>query len=61
MVFGILLVVLVYYFNASAMLIDKSVLDISPAAGISIGIGSFIIAWVLYDLLCKSPLIKRGE
>src|SRR5829696_3621488 len=55
--FGLLFVV--YYFNASALLIDKNVLDISSLAGISIGIGSFVIAWIIYDLLCKSPLIKK--
>ena len=55
--FGLLFIV--YYFNASAQLIDKNVLDISPVAGISIGIGSFIVGWIIYDLLCKSPLIKK--
>lgn len=57
---GFCLMFVVYYFNASAMLIDKNILDITPLAGIGIGIGSFIVAWVLYDLLCKSPLIKKG-
>ena len=56
---GFCLLFVVYYFNASAFLIDKNVLDITPAQGILIGIGSFIIGWVLYDLLCKSPLIKK--
>jgi uncharacterized membrane protein len=55
--FGLLFVV--YYFNTSALLIDKNVLDISSSVAISIGIGSFIIAWMIYDLLCKSPLIKK--
>ena len=36
--FGLLFVV--YYFNASALLIDKNVLEISSLAAISIGIGS---------------------
>lgn len=57
---GCCLLFIVYYFNASAMLIDKNILDITPLAGIGIGIGSFIVAWVLYDLLCKSPLIKKS-
>ncbi|MCY7290862.1 MAG: urate hydroxylase PuuD [Ferruginibacter sp.] len=57
---GFCLLFVVYYFNASAMLIDKNVLNISPLAGIGIGISSFAVAWVLYDLLCKSPLIKKG-
>ena len=57
---GFCLLFVVYYFNASALLIDKNVLDISPMTGIGIGVGSFIIAWLLYDLLCKTPLIKKG-
>ena len=57
---GFCLLFVVYYFNATAMLIDKNVLNISPIAGIGIGVGSFAVAWILYDLLCKSPLIKKG-
>jgi uncharacterized membrane protein len=58
---GFSLLFIVYYFNASAFLIDKNVLDISPLAGIGIGVGSFVVAWILYDLLCKTPLVKRPE
>lgn len=57
---GFCLLFVVYYFNASAFLIDKNVLDISPVAGISIGIGSFIVAWFIYHIMCKTPLVKRG-
>ena len=57
---GFSLLFVVYYFNAKAMLIDKNVLDISSLTAISIGIGSFAIAWIFYDLLCKSPLIKKA-
>jgi len=56
---GFCLLFVVYYFNASALLIDKNVLDISPLTGIGIGVGSFVVGWVAYDLLCKSPLIKK--
>lgn len=56
---GFCLLFVVYYFNASALLIDKNVLDITPLTGISIGVSSFIIGWIMYDLLCKSPLIKK--
>jgi len=56
---GFCLLFVVYYFNASALLIDKNVLDITPLTGISIGVGSFAVAWIMYDLLCKSPLIKK--
>ncbi|HMI79982.1 MAG TPA: urate hydroxylase PuuD, partial [Ferruginibacter sp.] len=57
---GFCLLFVVYYFNASALLIDKNILDISPTTGIAIGVGSFIVAWIMYDLLCKTPLVKKG-
>lgn len=56
---GFCLLFIVYYFNASALLIDKNVLDISSSTGIAIGVGSFVVAWIVYDLLCKSPLNKK--
>jgi uncharacterized membrane protein len=56
---GFCLLFVVYYFNASAFLIDKNVLDISAGQGIAIGVGSFVIAWILYDVLCKSSLSKN--
>jgi uncharacterized membrane protein len=56
---GFSLLFVVYYFNAKAMLIDTSVLNLSTTAAVAIGVGSFVVAWVLYDLLCKSPLIKK--
>ena len=58
---GFCLLFVVYYFNASALLIDKNVLDIAPVTGILIGLGSFVIAWIIYDLLCKSFLIKKEK
>ena len=57
---GFCLLFIVYYFNAAALLIDKNVLDITPLTGIGIGVGSFIAAWFIYDLLCKSPVGKKG-
>jgi uncharacterized membrane protein len=56
---GFSLLFVVYYFNARAFLIDTNVLDISVPIAVSIGIGSFIVAWFLYDLLCKTPLVKK--
>jgi uncharacterized membrane protein len=56
---GFSLLFVVYYFNARAFLIDTNVLDISVLTAVSIGIGSFIVAWLMYDLLCKTPLVKQ--
>ena len=57
---GFCLLFVVYYFNASAIMIDKNVADITPLTAIGIGLGSFIIAWIIYDLLCKTALVKKG-
>lgn len=56
---GFCLLFVVYYFNASAFLIDKNVLDISATEGILIGVSSFVVAWIIYDQMCKSSLIKN--
>ena len=56
---GFALLFIIYYFNASAMLIDTNVMKLSTAQAIGISIGSFIAGWILYDLLCKSPLRKQ--
>lgn len=56
--FGLLFII--YYFNASATMIDANVLKLSTTAAVGISIGSFIVAWLLYDLLCKSPLVKKA-
>src|SRR5687768_8812396 len=42
--FGLLFII--YYFNASAMMINKEKLDISALAAIGISIGSFVIGWI---------------
>ena len=56
---GFALLFIVYYFNAQAMMIDKSVADLSGMQAIGIGLGMLAIGWVVYDLLCKSPLGRR--
>ena len=56
---GFALLFIIYYFNASAMMIDNNVLQLNTAQAIAISIGSFIVGWLLYDMLCKSPLRKQ--
>ena len=57
---GFSLLFVVYYFNASAFLIDANMLNISPVAAVAIGIGSFVVAWLVYHLLCKTSLVYKG-
>lgn len=56
---GFVLLVIVYYLDAKVYLIDPEVLNISSDKAIAIGIGSLFIGWIVYDLLCKSPLSKK--
>jgi uncharacterized membrane protein len=55
---GFCMLFIVYYFNAKAMLIDDTVLKLTSFQAIGIAIGSLIIGWVVYDVLCKTPLAK---
>jgi len=56
---GFSLLFIVYYFNASAMMIDKSVADLSQWQAIGIGLGSLAFGWIVYDTLCRSPLGQK--
>jgi len=56
---GFSLLIVVYYMDAKSFLLDPQVADISTATAVMIGIGSMVLGWVVYDVLCKSPLIKK--
>ncbi|ALU90429.1 transmembrane protein [Herbaspirillum rubrisubalbicans M1] len=56
---GIAMLLIVYYFNASAMMVDKSVADLSGLQAVGVGIATLVLGWIVYDLLCRSPLGKR--
>ncbi len=56
---GFSLLTIVYYFNASAMMIDRSVADLAVWQAVAIGLATLVSGWVVYDVLCRSPLGKR--
>ena len=51
---GFSLLVVLYYFNAETYLIDPSVADLSKGAAIAISLSGLVLAWVVYDLLCRA-------
>ncbi len=51
---GFALLVVLYYFDASARLIDPSVADLDDWAAIALSIGGLALAWVVYDVLCRT-------
>jgi uncharacterized membrane protein len=56
---GFAMLFIVYYFNASAMMVDKSVADLSGLQATGVGLGTLAIGWAVYDLLCRSKLGQR--
>ena len=53
---GFALLAIVYYAGADLYLIDVEVWDTSVEIAVLASIASLIAAWVIYDLLCRSPL-----
>ena len=53
---GIFLLGLVYFIGAEMYLIDRSVADLTVAAAVGSAVAFIVGGWVVYDLLCKSPL-----
>ncbi len=56
---GLALLAVVYYMDAKAFLIDPQKVDLTPAQGILISLGSLVLGWIIYDRMCKSALIKN--
>jgi uncharacterized membrane protein len=52
---GASLLVLMYYLGARVYLLDPAVAAIAPGAAVAISIGTMAVAWLVYDLLCRSP------
>jgi uncharacterized membrane protein len=53
---GFSLLVLIYYVGAESFLIDPAKAALSPAAAIGIGLAALALGWLVYDLLCRSPV-----
>ena len=57
---GILLLIIIYYYNAGILIVDKRVMEITPINAILISVLSLFFSWIIYDLLCKSSIIKNN-
>lgn len=58
---GFALLAVIYYLGADLFLIDRTVLDLPAWAAILISLLSLSAGWILYDLLCKSPLGNNSQ
>ncbi len=57
---GVLLLIVVYYYNSGVLMVDKRVLQITPLYAILTSILFLVISWFVYDILCKSKLINNN-
>ncbi|BCH13435.1 urate hydroxylase PuuD [Mesorhizobium sp. L-2-11] len=53
---GFAMLCVVYYAGADLFLIDPNVLAMSAPTGILLSLATIGVGWVVYDLLCRSPL-----
>ena len=58
---GFFLLVWVYYAQAQLYLIDPAVISLSTWQASLVGIVALALGWVVYDMLCKSPLGKNDN
>ncbi len=59
---GFALFTVMYLWNASAYLIDKSLMDWSPAVAIMAALSFFVVFWFVYDAICRVfGFRKNGE
>jgi uncharacterized membrane protein len=56
---GSALLIVVYWLHAQTMMVDPSKLPLTSWQAVGIGAGSMLASWILYDLLCRSPLGRK--
>lgn len=56
---GFALMVVVYYLDADLFLVDKSILDLTPAQAGFFSFCSLALAWALYEVACRTGLAQR--
>jgi len=57
---GMFLLALVYWYGAEVYLIDRTVADLSPGLAVGIAIAILVGGWIVYDLMCRSPLGRNA-
>jgi uncharacterized membrane protein len=57
---GMVLLIVIFYLGADSYLIDKRVADLTQFQAVGLGLGFLVSGWVIYELLCKTPLSKNG-
>ncbi len=59
---GFALFTVLYLYNASTYLIDKSLMNWQPGAAIAVALSFLLVFWAVYDLICQAfGFRKNGE
>lgn len=58
---GMFLLALIYWYGAEVYLIDPRVAELSAPVAVLSSIGIIAGSWLLYDLLCRSPLGRNDN
>ena len=53
---GFFLLVWIYYAQAALFLVDPAIRPMEGSTAAAIGLGALLGGWVIYDLLCRSPI-----
>ena len=58
---GFALLGVVYYWGAEAYLIDPEVADLGQFEAILLSIGFLVGGWIVYDILCRIPMLIKND
>ncbi|MGH8122679.1 MAG: urate hydroxylase PuuD [Rudaea sp.] len=58
---GFFLLCLLYFDQAEVYLIDAQVMPLSKPVAIGIALAFLVVGWLIYDLLCRSPLGRNDK
>ena len=58
---GMFLLILLYWYGAEVYLIDPGIAELSAGTAVAMAAGFIVGGWIVYDLLCKSPLGKNDS
>lgn len=53
---GFALLIVQYYWNAAAYLVDPSVMPVTGTTAIALSVAFLLAGWLIYDGLCRSPI-----
>ena len=58
---GTAMLVLVYWLHAGSMMLDPGKGSLLPWQAVALGAGAMATSWLVYDLLCRSPLGRNDR